>query len=50
MKYISIKNKEYEMYNLELDPGEEDNIINEQPELAKELHEELKRLREVHLN
>ncbi len=50
MKYINLQNKEYELYNLDLDPGEENNIINAQPELAKELHEDLMRLREVHLN
>ncbi len=50
IKYINIQNKIYEMYNLELDPGEEYNIINEQPELAEELHQDLLKLREVHLN
>lgn len=50
MKYISIQNKAHEMYNLELDPGEENNIINTQPELAKELREDLSKLSELSLN
>ena len=50
MKYISKRDDDDEMYNLELDPGEENNIINTRAELAKELHEDLMRLREAHLN
>ena len=50
MKYIIKQDEDDEMYNLELDPGEEHNIINEQAGLARELHEALIKLREVHLN
>ena len=49
-KYVWNASAEDELYDLELDPGEENNIINAQAELAEELHEELIRLREVHLN
>jgi arylsulfatase A-like enzyme len=49
MKYL-LRNGEYEMYNLELDPQEKHNIIEEQPELATELHHDLINLRETHLN
>jgi len=50
MKYINLQNKNYELYNLDFDPGEENNIIKAQPELAEELHQDLMKLREVHLN
>lgn len=50
MKYINIQNTKFELYNLELDPGEEYNIISEQPGLTEELHQELQKLREISLN
>jgi len=39
------KNEEQQLYNLKDDPGEENNIIDKYPEEAKELIEELNRIR-----
>ena len=47
MKYLQIQNKEFEMfemYDLKDDPSEEHNIIDDQPEFAKDLHEHLQKL------
>lgn len=49
-KYISIRNEKFELYDLSLDPTESNNIIDEQPELAKTLHQDLLKLRETHMN
>ncbi|MEE9361712.1 MAG: sulfatase-like hydrolase/transferase [Cellulophaga sp.] len=43
MKYLK-KNDSYEMYNLENDPSEKNNIIENNPKLTKELHLILKNL------
>jgi len=37
MKYINIQNKQYELYNLETDPSEQNNIIKDKPEIAEEM-------------
>ncbi len=43
-KYIyNVKNKKEELYNLENDPSEQDNLIGESPEIAENLREELSR-------
>ena len=41
MKYVNIQDKQFEMYNLKVDPSEKNNIIDVQQELAKELHKNL---------
>jgi arylsulfatase A-like enzyme len=50
MKYLNKPGDKYEMYNLEIDPEEKNNIIEEYPELAEKLHLDLIKLREIHLN
>jgi arylsulfatase A-like enzyme len=43
-KYIyNVKNKKEELYNLENDPLEQNNLIDESPEVAENLREELSR-------
>lgn len=49
-KYINIRDEKFELYNLELDPTESINIINERIELGQTLHQDLLKLRETHLN
>ena len=44
MKYINIENKHFEMYNLNGDPSEGNNIMDEQPEIAQELQHDLEKL------
>lgn len=50
MKYVDIEGERPEMYNLERDPAERNNVIEEYPELSKELHDDLTVLRKTHLN
>ena len=50
MKYINTQNRKDEMYDLESDPEEKNNIIEEQSETSTKLHQDLMKLRDIHLN
>ncbi|WP_439183158.1 sulfatase-like hydrolase/transferase [Carboxylicivirga taeanensis] len=50
MKYIYFNNRGGELYDLDKDPSEENNILEQHPELSEKLHNELMRLKENHLN
>jgi len=49
MKYINFRDEVFEMYDLKTDPSEEFNIIDELPEIAEGLHEDLNKLMETGL-
>ena len=44
MKFISFQNNRFEMYDLQNDPSEKSNIIQDQPVLAGDLHSDLEKL------
>ena len=45
-KYKKRRDEDFpQLYNLEKDPGESDNLIKSQPEKVRELSEELKKIR-----
>jgi len=50
MKYINIQNKQFEMYDLDIDPSEQNNIIDDKPDLAEEMHHNLNELMKTGLN
>jgi arylsulfatase A-like enzyme len=44
--YVGEENPRYELYDLATDPGETTNLINDRPEMARDLRLRLERLRE----
>lgn len=50
MKYIHYQRWDDQMFDLSKDPSEKINIIQEHPELAKKMKEEIMRLKNEHIN
>jgi hypothetical protein len=50
LKYISYTDGRAELYDLEIDPSETNNIINTYPDLAARMDKELMQLKSIPLN